>query len=263
MKNTRRNSISKFLSVLVLVLFLTGSLAFAGGKPAPPTPTYSWSVSIPVDGVSDLQGFPLLDANATSVTYEDPTLTRNYVTIVNRTLSYFNFQIYSPLQVMMFKNTAPKSCGLEPCESMWNQIGIDPPGDKLQPDEDGSYSYSVMFGFTAGSAFDKMPYPSSPMLLNGGNFGIFDNGSDVVADNGYIHGVFPYETLYISRTNEHTWLIESVAESIDLEQMATTTKEVCNSRNKGCYNVSVTGAVAKGTAGPMKFQLTFTRKLTN
>jgi hypothetical protein len=262
MKNTRRNSISKFLFVLVLVLLLIGSLAFAGGKPAP-AQTYSWSVSVSTDGGNNLRG--VLDSEGNPVTYEDSNTTRNYVNIVNGSLSYFNFQIFSPLQVMMFENITDYSCDpIDDCTSMWNQIGIDPSGEKLQPDKDGIFSYSVMFGFTAASAFDKMPNPSSPMLLNGGNFGIHDNGiKDVVGDGGYIHGVFPYGTLYITRTSEDTWLIESEASSIDLEQMVTTTRLVCNSKGKNCYNASVTEAAAKGTAGPMKFQLTFTRKLTN
>ena len=262
-------STSKLLVAFVIVSLLLLPYAFAGKPDKPPKPQEEpvWSVYVPeyslVDGVSvhnGLQGIPGTDFNGSN------PATRNFVTFINHSYSYFNFEIFvdgsSPTLQVYFVDPETFICspdyGVDSCDEMFAEI------ENIQPN--GEYSQRIFFGFPSYSSYnyENQEY-NLPQPIQDGYFYIDRSVYDPVESfvntiNGQFSG-----TTTITRESENVWHIVVCDPGIVNLQQRTGevyTEPVCNNAGKNCRDVtrSYSAISAEGTVVLKPFDLYFVRE---
>ena len=260
-------STSKHLVVVfVIVLLLSLPYAFAGKPDKPGNPQEeptTWSVYIPVDDESGLQGVPdEVPVKDSEYVFDGLSpATRNFANVNKlyyQIWSYFNFEVLfiegETLPVVLNGITSD-SCSEEDaaCTYMFAQIkGIQPNGD---------YSQRVYFGFSSYVDFDYTDQEIGvdyQVSLSKAYFYI-DRGTGSDAFRNYINGEFD-GCCSLTRDSENTWHIVCNTQSISAHQDESEYTEVC--KGKKCYPYYYPAeTVAEGTATYQKsFELFFVRE---
>jgi hypothetical protein len=275
-------STSKFLVVVfVIVLLLSLPYAFADKPTDKPghdkEPTYTWSVYIPVDTSSGLQGvFTPVEAPS-EVPVSVPVYafeatnpsTRNFV----NDSSFFNFEVmYNdddtlPMEFKGIENACPEDdeSTVGACVEMFTQIG------KPQPNGDpfGEYavgkSERIWIAFVSYSGFNHSDQPFDDPGTDENEEeiwplarGVFYIDSELVGNGAYqneIGGKFGFENdcdLTLTRKSENVWHIEGTFIGISATQYQVTYEQECNTNGKRCWDVRIFTTPAKGTANYLK-----------
>jgi hypothetical protein len=145
------------------------------------------------------------------------------------------------------------------CTQMFGALGQnnEPAGTIQQPD--GETCKRIEFVVYSNDLdFENMELNQpikKDLGTSGGIFFMIDPSNP--SDNYNIYGQLLRGNIEIQRTSQSAWSIVCKAEEIFLKELEAQTQSVC--RGKKCTNMVFFKEVAYGTAGPMAFNLTFTR----
>lgn len=236
-----KNATLRFCVVQVVVLLLLSTFVLAKGKP---TNTYSWSVEIRGENLQPVEGSTYTVRTSSSSDFSE-----------------FRFEALSPDSAVIFAGIRPIFCyEANPvnCYPMFDAIGADDAGTGANQQPDGNTYKRIEFKiFFNGLDFENMAIGAlleKPLTYyDGVGFAIDETDPSL----NRIWADILEGTVRIERESQSTWSVKCNGDWIYMKELEAQPYTSC--RGKKCTTVVFYNEVAHSIAGPMVFDLTFTR----
>ena len=236
-----KNATLRFFVVQVVVLLLLSTFVLAKGKP---TNTYSWSVTIRGENLQPVEGSTYTVRTSRSSDFSE-----------------FRFEALAPESAVIFAGIRPIICyeaNPVDCDPMFDAIGADDAGTGANHQPDGNTYKRILFKiFFNGLDFENMAigaFVEKPLTYyDGVGFAI----DEIDPSLNRIWADLLEGTVRIERESQSTWSVKCDGDWIYMKKLEAQPDTSC--RGKKCITVVSFNEVAHSLAGPMVFDLTFTR----